>query len=93
MTEHSMRALARLEHQATAAGLTLAGAGLLALLLCGVGLRGTDQMPLDWALLALGLAPATRRAGALIAPLFSVPRSPATEARATAVGTTVACST
>jgi len=93
MTEHSMRTLARLEHQATAAGLMLAGAGLLALLLCGLGLRGTEQMPLDWTLLGLGLAPATRRAGALIAPLFPVPRSPAPDACATAVATTVACPT
>lgn len=77
MTARSMRILVRLEHQATAAGLALAGAGLLALLLCGVGLRGADQMPRDWALLALALAPAARRAGALIAPLFRWPGSPA----------------
>lgn len=77
MTVHPMRALVRLEHQATAAGLALAGAALLALLLCGVGLRGAHQMPLDWALLALALAPATRRAGAFIAPLFRWPGAPA----------------
>lgn len=72
-----MRALVRLEHRATVAGLALAGAALLVLLLCGLGLRRADQMPLDWALLALALAPATRRAGALIAPLFRWPGAPA----------------
>jgi len=77
MSSNAMRALVRLEHQATAAGLALAGAALLALLLCGAGLRGAHQMPLDWALLALALAPATRRAGALIAPLFRWPGAPA----------------
>jgi hypothetical protein len=76
MTACSMGALARLEHRATAAGLALAGAALLALLLCAVGLRSAAQMPLDWAVLALALAPATRRAGALIAPLFRVPPQP-----------------
>lgn len=65
--------LRRLEHRATAAGLTLAGAGLLALVLCALGWRSAGQMPLDWALLSLALMPATRAAGALIAPLFWLP--------------------
>ena len=67
---HSLR---RLEHRATAVGLTLAGAGLLALALCALGWRSAGQMLLDWALFALAQAPATRQAGALIAPLFWVP--------------------
>jgi hypothetical protein len=77
MTARSICALARLEHRATAAGLALAGAALLALLLCAFGLRSAGQMPLDWALLALALSPATRRAAALIAPLFWSPAASA----------------
>ncbi len=78
ITARSVRLLVRLEHQATAAGLALAGAGLLALLLCGLGLSGAHQMPRDWVLLALALAPATRRTAAFIAPLFRWPGAPAT---------------
>jgi len=40
MTEHSMRALARLEHQATAAGLTLAEAERIAAVIRGIAGRG-----------------------------------------------------
>lgn len=73
MKPTAARRLRRMEHRATAAGLTLAGAGLLALALCALGWRSAGQMPLDWALFALALAPASRAAGALIAPLFWLP--------------------
>lgn len=64
---------ARAELLLTAAGLHLAGAGLLALLLCAAGLRGVDALFGDWAALAVALLPWLARTRALIAPLFRVP--------------------
>jgi len=63
----------RLEHLATTVGLTLACAGMLALLVCAAGMRGTNNLFTDWALLSLALAPASQRAWHHLSPLFWKP--------------------
>ncbi len=65
-----LRLSVRLEHLATTAGLTLAGAGLLTLLLCAAGLLDLNTLFADWALLAGALAPASHFAWRRLAPLF-----------------------
>lgn len=70
MQPRDVRLSVRLEHLATTAGLTLAGAGLLTLLLCATGLRGMNTLFADWALLAVAATPASHHAWLRLAPLF-----------------------
>lgn len=74
MQPRNVRLSVRLEHLATTAGLTLAGAGLLTLLLCAAGLRGMDTLFADWAVLAGAATPASHHAWRRLAPLFWSPR-------------------
>ena len=60
----------RLERLITTAGLNLAGSGLLAMLLCAAGLRGTGTLFADWGVLASSLAPAAGLTWRRLAPLF-----------------------
>jgi hypothetical protein len=62
-----------IERLLTTAGVHLAGAALLALLLCAAGLRSVDTLFGDWAVLAAALLPAMPRTSSFIAPLFQVP--------------------
>ena len=49
MQPRDVRLSVRLEHLATTVGLTLACAGMLALMLCATGLRGMNTLFADWA--------------------------------------------